>query len=62
MFTIYYYFMLFPEPLQKSLKLQPLHFTDQFYILLRTSFISADILSPNWDVFNNSSIFLYTLK
>jgi hypothetical protein len=28
---MYYYFTLIPEPLQKPIKLKPLHLMDQFY-------------------------------
>jgi len=28
---MHYYFTLIPEPLQKPIKLQPLHLMDQFY-------------------------------
>jgi len=40
----------------------PLRLVDQFYKLLQMNFIiSADILSTNFNVFNNTSMFLYVL-
>lgn len=52
--------MLNPEPLSKSIKLQPLNLTDQFYTPLQTNFIvSADTLYTYFNIFKNTSMFLY---
>jgi hypothetical protein len=43
-----------------TLNLQPPHLMDQFYTLLRTNLITADILSKNFNVFNNPNfIYIY---
>jgi len=54
--------MLNTEPLSKSIKLQPLNLTDQFYTPLQKNFIiPADTLYTNVQIFNNTSMFLYMI-
>jgi hypothetical protein len=50
--TVYFNFILIPEPLYKSIELQSLHFMDQFYTVLHKSYTSTPLLDLHVVKFN----------
>ena len=53
---MYYYFILIPEPLQKPIKLQPLHLMDQFYTTTNKFYIYT-LYAQNFNAFKDPLIF-----